>query len=117
MVIIIYSKNEIKDFSKTKELEESISSNCNNNSSNYNNTNSSCIEKTTNEETKKDGKISLNKATKEELMTIKGIGESKAESIIKYRKENGLFKSLEELKDISGIGNSIYDKIKDYLAL
>ena len=52
MVIIIYSKNEIKDFSKTKELEESISSNCNNNSSNYNNTNSSCIEKTTNEETK-----------------------------------------------------------------
>ncbi len=117
MVIIIYSKNEIKNFSKTKELEESISFNCNNNSSNYNNTNSSCIEKTTNEETKKDGKISLNKATKEELMTIKGIGESKAESIIKYRKENGLFKSLEELKDISGIGNSIYDKIKDYLTL
>ena len=59
----------------------------------------------------------FDEATKEELMTIKGIGESKAESIIKYKKENGLFKSLEELKDISGIGNSIYDKIKDYLTL
>lgn len=117
MVIIIYSKTEIKNFTKTKELEESISTSCNNNSNNYNNTNSSCAKTPTNEEIKKDSKVSLNKATKEELMSIKGIGESKAESIIKYRKENGLFKSLEELKDISGIGNSVYDKIKDYLTL
>ena len=37
--------------------------------------------------------------------------------IMLFNKENGLFKSLEELKDISGIGNNIYDKIKDYLTL
>ena len=50
-------------------------------------------------------------------MSVKGIGESKADSIIKYRKEKGLFKSVEDLKQISGIGDNIYDKIKDYFNL
>ena len=61
--------------------------------------------------------INLQTASKEELMSVKGIGESKADSIIKYRKEKGLFKSVEDLKQISGIGDNIYDKIKDYFTL
>lgn len=56
--------------------------------------------------------ISLNSATKEELMTLSGIGESKAEKIIIYREENNGFKNIEELKNVSGIGDAIFEKIK-----
>ena len=100
-----------------KEIEEKISTNCNNASNNYPDTNLSCIEKPTPSKTEKENKVSLNTASKEELMSVKGIGESKADSIIKYRKEKGLFKSVEDLKQISGIGDNIYDKIKDYFTL
>ena len=63
------------------------------------------------------GKISINRGTKEELMTISGIGKVKAEAIINYRKENGNFKSIEEIKNVSGIGDSTFEKIKDYIEL
>ena len=62
-----------------------------------------------------DKKISINTATKETLMKIKGIGEKKAESIVEYRSKNGKFKSIEEIMKVSGIGKSIFDKIKDYI--
>ncbi|MCI8575623.1 MAG: hypothetical protein HFI09_04050 [Bacilli bacterium] len=62
-------------------------------------------------------KINLNTATKEILMNIPNIGEKKAESIIEYRTEKGQFSKIEELKEISGIGESIYEKIKDYFTL
>lgn len=62
-----------------------------------------------------DNKISINTATKETLMTIKGIGEKKAESIIEYRNKNGKFNSIEEIINVSGIGKSIFDKIKNYI--
>ncbi len=60
-----------------------------------------------------DGLINLNTATKEELMTLSGIGESKAESIISYRESNGGFSSIEEIMNIEGIKEGIYSKIKD----
>lgn len=63
------------------------------------------------------GKISLNSATIEELMTLPGIGESKAKLIIEYRNTNKGFKEIEEIKNVKGIGNSIYEKIKDFLTL
>lgn len=59
-------------------------------------------------------KINLNTASKEMLMNIPNIGEKKAESIIEYRTQKGGFTKVEELKEISGIGESIYDKIKNY---
>ena len=59
------------------------------------------------------GKISINTATKEELMKLNGIGESKANTIIEYRNANGPFKNIEDLKNVSGIGDVAFEKIKD----
>lgn len=61
--------------------------------------------------------ISINKANKEELIKIPSIGESKAEKIISYREENGLFKSIDEIKNVSGIGDALFEKIKEYITL
>ena len=62
-------------------------------------------------------KISLNKATKEELMTLEGIGESKAIQIIEYRTRNHGFQKVEELKEVKGIGEVLYEKIKNYITI
>lgn len=56
--------------------------------------------------------ISLNTATKEELMTLSGIGESKADAIIEYRSKKN-FETIEEIKEVSGIGDALFEKIKD----
>ena len=61
-------------------------------------------------------KVSLNTATKEELMTLSGIGESKADLIIEFRNDN-TFKSIEDIMKIKGIGEKIFNKIKDKLCL
>lgn len=58
-------------------------------------------------------KINLNTATKEELMTLKGIGEAKAADIIRYREEQGPFQTIEEVMNISGIKEAAFRKIKD----
>lgn len=63
------------------------------------------------------GKVSLNKATQEEFETLSGIGPSKAAAIISYREENGPFKKLEDLMQVSGIGEKSFEKIKDSLKL
>lgn len=60
-----------------------------------------------------DGRISLNHAGKEELMTLPGIGEAKADSILEYRELNGGFKTIEELMNIPGIKEGIFQKIQD----
>lgn len=59
------------------------------------------------------GKIDINKATKEEFMTLTGIGESKAQSIVDYRTKNGSFSSIEDITKVSGIGEAMFNKIKD----
>jgi competence protein ComEA len=56
--------------------------------------------------------INLNTATKEELIALPGIGPAKAQAILDYRKEHGAFKSVEELKDVKGVGAKRYEKIK-----
>lgn len=60
--------------------------------------------------------ININVATKEELMTLSGIGESKAKSIIEYREKNK-FINIEDIKNVSGIGDSAFDKIKNFITV
>ena len=61
---------------------------------------------------KDDGKININTADENELMTIPGIGPSKATAIIQYREEHGLFKTPESLMDVSGIGQKTFEKLE-----
>ena len=60
-----------------------------------------------------DGKVNLNTATEEQLMTLPGIGQAKAKSIIAWREENGGFTRIEVLMEIEGIKDGVFSKIKD----
>ena len=62
-------------------------------------------------------KIDINTADKEQLMTLSGIGEAKAESIIRYRAEHGNFAQIEDITNVDGIGESLFQKIKEYIYL
>lgn len=62
-------------------------------------------------------KININKATQTELETIPGIGPSTALKIINYRENNGKFSSIEDIKNVSGIGDVKYENIKDYISV
>lgn len=62
-------------------------------------------------------KININTAPASELVRLKGIGEVKAAAIIKYRNENGGFKSVDELINVSGIGKKTLEKIHDYVTI
>ena len=61
----------------------------------------------------KEVKVNINTATVEELKTLKGIGEKKAEAIIEYRKKNGSFKNKEELMKVRGIGKKLYESFQE----
>jgi len=64
---------------------------------------------------KENGLININTADKTLLMTLKGIGEVKAEAIISFREKNGFFNSIEEIQFVSGIGEITYENIKDFI--
>lgn len=64
-----------------------------------------------------DGRISLNTASKEQLMTLNGIGEAKAASIIRYREEHGGFRKIEELMEVEGIKEGVFNKVKDQIKI
>ena len=114
MVIIIYTNEQIENYNKEKVITEfvyvEIPCEC------PDTMNDACIEDNNTNNIKED-KISINNATKEELMTLSGIGASKAEGIIKYRETNGNFTDITEIKNVSGIGESAFEKIKDNITL
>ena len=63
------------------------------------------------------GIVNLNTASKEQLMTLTGIGESRAEDILRYRQESGGFQAIEEIMNVPGIKESAYLKIKDSITV
>ena len=76
------------------------------------------------EETKKDmpqgtknSKVNINTATQAQLETLPGIGPSTATKILAYRKEKGKFTKIEDIKEVSGIGNAKFEKIKDSITV
>lgn len=109
MVIIVYSKEEIR---KMKEVEPVVCPPVND----------ACIteedeQAKLDEEYEEDGLININSASKEQLMTLEGIGESKAEAIIKYREENGPFTSIEDITNVTGIGEKAFEKIENNITV
>lgn len=104
MTIIIYSSKEVLE----KYKEEVCICDC------PLITNDACIEE---QESSNNEIININTATTEELTKITGIGEAKAKSIIEYRDQNGKFNNIEEIKNVPGIGDSIFEKIKDYITV
>lgn len=64
-----------------------------------------------------ENKVNINTASINELDTLSGIGPSKAEAIIKYREENGTFKSIEEIKNVTGIGEALFEKFKENITI
>lgn len=62
-------------------------------------------------------KISINTATIEELTSLQGIGEKKAKSIVEHREKAGSFAAIEDLKDVKGVGDKIFNKIKDQITI
>ncbi len=113
MVILVYSKREVQKLKEKAETTITCPS-----------VNDACVtdevekplieSKQTTKDTKTtNGKVSINKATIEELQTLSGIGEAKAKAIIEYRLKEGEFKTIEDIKNVNGIGDAAFEKIKD----
>ncbi len=103
MVIIIYTKSE-------------VSSNSTNDNTLANDAIYSSNQQSTSDSTTSNI-VNINTASLEELMTLSGIGESKASAIISYREENGSFQTTQEITNVSGIGQAIYEKIKNFITV
>lgn len=109
MVIFVYKKSVVKKVNK-------VDTGCKSNNYDI----SKCVEvkesiiESSNENIKSNESklININTASMNELTTLSGIGKSKAEAIIAYRQNNGLFKSIEDIMKVSGIGKSTYEKFK-----
>ena len=71
----------------------------------------------TDSQTTSDGRVDINRAGKEELMTLTGIGETRAQAILAYRESHGKFSSVEELMQVEGIKEKTYEKLKDQIRI
>ena len=98
--------------------DSSVSISSSSSSSNSSSTSSSTTNSNKNSTTTNQKKIiNINTASKSELTTLSGIGDAKAEDIINYRTQNGNFKSIDDIKNVKGIGDAIFAKIKDYITV
>jgi len=111
MVIIIYTKEEVKNSNIKDTVIKIVEKEC----ICPNIENDGCINDQIEDNIGTNDLLNINTATKEELTTIPGIGESKAKSIIDYREKNGQFKSIEDLLNVEGIGEKLYEQIKIYI--
>ena len=113
MVIIVYSKAEIQKM----EEDKIVCPPCNNACITEEDEKAKLDEKEENTAETPMGKININTADETTLQTLDGIGETKAKAIIEYRNKNGNFKTIEDIKNVSGIGDSVYEKIKDNITV
>lgn len=113
MVIIVYSKAEIQKM----EEDKIVCPPCNNACITEEDEKAKLDEKEENTAETPMGKININTADETALQTLDGIGETKAKAIIEYRNKNGNFKTIEDIKNVSGIGDSVYEKIKDNITV
>ena len=113
MVIIIYSNKEVQEFEKTIEKQKLLQEKCIQKDENSLK-NDACI--SNNKETNINTKININTATLEELQTLNGIGEAKAKDIIAYR-ETTKFNTIEDIKNVPGIGEGLFAKIKENITV
>ena len=120
MVVIIYTLEEVKKATEVDAIAKVIDNKC----VCPEIKNDACLTKEENQNINSDeastttnDKINLNTATLEELQTLPGIGESKAQAIIDYRVEHGDFEKIEDLQEVSGIGEALYEKVKDYITV
>jgi len=112
MVIIIYTKEEVKKSNIVDTVIEVIEKEC----ICPNIQNDGCINNEIDEtiDNLGDKLVNINTASLDELMTIPGIGKVKAEAIIAYREVNK-FKNIEDILNVNGFGNSLYEQIKIYI--
>ena len=111
MVIIIYTKDEVKKSNIKDTVIKVVEKEC----VCPNIQNDGCLNNEINDTiTNSNGLVNINEATEAELMTIPGIGASKAKAIIEYRKQNR-FNTIEDIMNVSGIGSSLYETIKAYI--
>lgn len=120
MVIIIYTNEEIATYKEENVVTEfvyvEVPCEC------PDQMNDACVipkqeEEKTSDSIQENTLVSINKASKEELMTLNGIGESKAQAIILYRTEHGDFLDISDIMNVSGIGEAAFEKIKNQITL
>ena len=123
LVVYVFSKYEYSLLNKEKNTTDVCTSstynidNCKESSVIVSGNADTKISTSTNEENTQTTIVNINTATISELTTLPGLGEKKAEAIIKYREEHGNFEKIEDITNVSGIGNSIYESIKDLITV
>lgn len=118
-VIVIYSNDEINEAMKSNIIYVETPCVCEE-------VNDACLENNISDDSNENNnindnvvsdKININTASVDELMKLKGIGEAKAKSIAEYRENNGLFSKIEDILNVSGISEKIYENIKDSITV
>lgn len=114
MVIIIYTKDEVKNSNIVKNVVKIVEKEC----KCPNIQNDGCLNTDIKEDiTNTNNIININSATMKELQKISGIGEAKAKAIITYREKNGKFKSITDIMNVDGIREKFFNQIKDYITV
>ena len=112
MVIIIYTKEEVKNSNIVDTVIKVVEGEC----VCPNIQNDGCINEEITDTISNGNKlININTASIDELKKIPGIGESKAKSIIEYRNNKGNFKTIQDIQNVTGIGSKLYEEIKAYI--